>query len=319
MMTMDRGDAKMKKRNSVLLLVLFCLVGSFINFYATNLLFSDLSNMFYGVHDIYIISSIPLFIIAVDFVAAFIFVMRYTRYPEYKRAMINLYTIYLALLSVVGVVFSILTGTIIYHSFTAPYPFSCYGLLMLIVHALLLVFAVTANLRARRKLPKDAQRKHFKLKYILYSIVLVFLTYFTFSKFGALLYAPVYVHLRTLYMTFPFYVSLILPLLLLAHVVLYFLDWYVGREKTELIHIIVIFVLNLIFGIAIFIIGYYNTGFISAISPALALERLATYPVNTVFQFAAMFILSLYYMIYAIITYRKSKTLKSSTKSFRLC
>ena len=296
----------MRKRNAVFLLIAIALVGSFINFYATNLLFSDLSNMFYGVHDIYIISSIPLFIIAVDFVVAFIFVMRFARYPEYKRATVNLYTIYLAILSVVGIVFSILTGTIIYHSFLAPYPFFCYGLIMLIVNIVLLALAIIENIK-NRKQPKDEKRRHFKVKYILYSILLVFLTYFAFSKFGALLYSPVYILGRTLHLTFPFYVSLLFPMMLLAHIVLYFLDWYVGREKTEIIHVLIIFALNLIFGIAVFIIGYRHPEFISAVSPALALERLATFPVNTIFQFAAMLILSAYYLIYAVITYRKSK------------
>ena len=140
----------MNKNKSLILLIVIGIIGSIINFYATNLLFSDLSNMFYGVHDAYIISSFPIFFIALDFVVAFIFVLRLTRYPIYKKSLINLYTTYGIVNSVLGIMFSIITGSIIYDSFIAPYPFMGYSIIMLIVHlalcALFIYIKITINL-----------------------------------------------------------------------------------------------------------------------------------------------------------------------------
>ena len=55
----------MKKKLAIILLSSIGVIGSFIAFYSFNMLFSDLSNMFYGTHDAYIIASIPLFMIVI--------------------------------------------------------------------------------------------------------------------------------------------------------------------------------------------------------------------------------------------------------------
>lgn len=297
----------MKKKTAVILLALLAVTGSIVTFYATNLLFSDLSNMFYGVHDAYIIASIPLFTIALDFTAAFIFVMRYYRYPEYKKAMIRLYTIYLMAFSFIGLVFSVLTGVYIYHSFTVSYPIFCYPLMMLLVSAVLFAAGLVIRLLCQKKMPEDPAKRHYKVKYILYSIMLSLLTYYAFDKFGALIFAPAYAQVRTLYLTFPFYLSMLLPMALLIHIIVYFMDGYVGREKAAIRIVIALFFLNLIAGIAVFLIGANNTTFISAVSPALAMERLAAFPINTVFQFVVMTVMTIYYLIYALITLKKAK------------
>lgn len=296
----------MKKKTAAILLAVLGVTGSLVNFYAVNLLFSDLSNMFYGVHDDYIISSIPLFMLSVLFTAAFTFVLRYTRYPQYRKAIVRLYSVYLCIFSGIGAVFAILSGTHIYHDFLAPYPFAAYPLVMLILHAALFAAGIVIGCRNKKR-PADPEKRHRKPKYILYSILLPVFTYFAENKLGALLFAPFYAQGRTLGLTLPFYVSLLLAPMLLTHIAVYFLGGYEKHEEDAIRNVSVIMALSLAAGLLVFVLGYRNTSFISAVSPALALERLAAFPVDTILQFAVTMLMSIYYLIYAIVTYKRAR------------
>ena len=82
----------MSKKQAIISLVLLTVVGSFVNFYCTNLIMSDISNMFYGVHNADIISSIPGLIFAMDFVLLAIFFMRLYLYKDQKKYIIRHYS-----------------------------------------------------------------------------------------------------------------------------------------------------------------------------------------------------------------------------------
>ena len=298
----------MKRNTFIITLVILAIIGSIVTFYTSNLLLSDVSNNFYGFHDVNFISSLPGFFFALDFILASIFVIRYYRYPDYKKKTINLYTIILAVFSLLGFVFSILTGAIIYRSFITPYPFFGYTIISLIVHLLLIVSSICVNMFVRKKLPQDTAQRKYKFSYIIYSIVFPIALFFAYNRFGAFLLAPFYVQFRTLYMTFVFYLSLLLPISLMIHVVLYYLDFYKKREGVSIIVVVALMVFNLILGIETLVLGANNTQFISAVSPALAIERLITLPVDTVAQFAFMFVITLYFLFYALKSYRRSRT-----------
>lgn len=302
----------MKKKTALILVTLTVLVGSVVTFYATNMLLSDVSNMFYGVHDAYIVSSIPAFMLAVDFVAFLVFVMRYYRYPAYRKSMGNLYSIYLGVNSLVGIAFCILTG-VIYGSFTMPYPFWAYDVIMMIVHAGLLALAVVLNVKNRKMQLADQTKKKIQPHYVIYSAVLGAMTYFAFNKFGALILSPLYVYMRSLYLTWPFYLSLLCPIALVVHVLVYFFDGYKGKEKVGIAVVSTVFALSLGLGVSVLIIGSAHTQFISAVSPALPLERLATMPINSIFQLVAMVLFSGYYLWYAVRAYKLAKAVNNES------
>lgn len=293
----------MTKKHEILSLVLVILFGSIITFYSSNMLMSDLSNMFYGVHDAYIIASFPLFFISIDFVIGLIFIIRFCRYPQYRKALVNLYTLLLLIVSIIGFIFSILTGTLIYHSFTTRYPFIGYTTITLLIHIMLAFLALYIRKNYLKKLPEDTEKKKLKVKYCLYSALLGFMIYFAFTKFGAFLYAPFYIHWRTFNLTFTFYLSLLMPIALVIHVILYFMDAYKGREKLAIFVVGSILCLSIILCSSVLIIGATQTQFISAVSPALPLERLATKPINSIFMLVALVIFGMYYLLYAIKSY----------------
>lgn len=300
----------MKKSTAAVLLIVLAVIGSFVTFYTSNLFLSDVSNMFYGVHDVNFISSIPGGIFSIELILAAIYVLRRFRMPEFKKRLALFYTTVLAVLSVIGEAASILTGVMIYKSFTAPYPFPGYTILGIIVNALFFVAAIVINVKVRKTVPDDTDRKKMKVFYIIYSIFLGGLTFFAFNRFGALLWSVTYIQTSTLYLTWPFYIWLLVPMAMLVHVVLYFFDFYKDYPKSEIVNIILIMAVNLVFGLLVFRSGSAHPEFISAVSPALAIERLITLPIDTIFQFAFAFIFGGYYLfitIRAIVKTRKKQ------------
>lgn len=295
----------MKKKTTIILLLVIGILGSFIAFYSFNMLFSDLSNMFYGTHDAYIITSIPLFMITLDIILSFLFVIRLYRRPEYKKAMIKLYSIYMAINGAIGTVTSIMTGRVLYHSFLAPYPFPLYSLLMLIVNILLMVLGLVIRIILVEKVDEDLEKRKMTIGYMLFSAALFIVIMFAFDKFGAILWSPVYTSFRSLDITIWFYIWILIPP---AIIIYYILDNFkVFSRKGKVIFSITVTALNIILGVVVYLISSNNPLLISSVSPIVPLERLATMPVNFIAEF---FGVTLYggYMIYQTIhSYLKHK------------
>jgi len=294
----------MKKKDIIILLIVNIILGSLITFYAGNLLSSDLSNMFYGVHDCYFISSIPMFMISLDFIIIFIFLIRYYRY-EYKISLTNLYTIYLVINGVVGVITSVVSA-FIYKSLIKPSPFPGYLIIMILINLAIIVIGLKYNLENRKNDLKNAAKKKIKIHNVIYSAVLGILLFFGFYRFGSVLFGIVYIQGRTLYLTIWFYLWATLPILIITHIILYFFDLY-KKYSHAVIFIGSVFVLNIVLGVVVMLIGKNYPIFISAISPALPLERLATKPIDIVSNFIIMIILCGYYLYYSLRSYRQEK------------
>lgn len=295
----------MKNRFKIFLLIVISIVGSFEIFYASNMFFSDLANGSSGIHDIYFIASFPALFIGFDFVLAVLYLSRRILKPEAKHIHDMLYAILLAFNSCVGSVTSILSGTIVYGSFVKPYPFPYYTVISLVLHAVLLAAAVIAAFKAS-KLTKSSNYRKVNVVYVIHMGVLAAFTFLAFNRFGALLWTPCYVQVRTLDLTLPFYLWLLIPIGLLAHAALYMAGFFRKHQMLGVINSMVLFVLNIAFGCISFAIAKGNTQFVSAISPALALERLATMPVDSLIHFIGCLIISVYMVIFSIM-YKNGK------------
>lgn len=299
-----RGKSLLSKRVTILILIALVLIGSFVTFYATNLILSDVSNMFYETITQDVITSLPIFLISVQFVAATFFIHRLYIRPQYTKKTFILFMDWLTLTALLGCAATVVTGPLMYGNMTAPYPFKGASILCLIWH--IAIFLVSTFLSTwAQGIIDDAEKKKADFQYIVYTIFLAVLVFFAFNRFGALLWAPVYAQTRTLYLTWPFYVSLALPMMLLMYMPItsfeldkknrWFTVWYVSA----------IIVLNIVFAIIVFKRGMANPLFISAISPALAIERLLTKPIDVIVQFALLFVLGLFALRYAIWRARK--------------
>ena len=268
------------------------IAGSAVTFYATNLLLSDLGNMAYEKLSFFIVSSLPAFFLALCFVLLLFVLTELAAQPGRKKRLGMTSMTALAVLSGCGFVSSVLTGAFVYRDFLAPYPFSFYTVIALAVFGALFVLALVMRkrfsvLRLSAKRPQDG----------IFAVILKVLywpfAYFAMDRLGALIFAPVYAQKRTLAITSPFYVSLLLPAMVLVYV--YFRSsGFVKKHVTgSVIWLWTVNLLNVITGLLILYEGTTDTRFVSAISPALGLERLATKPLVVPVHFALVLVTAL--------------------------
>lgn len=290
----------MSKKTAGIVLIVLAVVGSVLTFYGLNLLFSDLANMLMSKFTKDIISSLPGFILSLDFILASIYVLRYVYRPQYKKRMTLNYLIILGVFSLLGILTSILSGVLVYNSLLAPYPFKGYMIICLVIHTLMLFFSIGGYYNAHKFMKDDEERRKLKVHYVIYTIVLSILVCFAYYRFGAVILAPVFVQWRTLYLTWPFYCAMVLPMALLVHTVLYSFGVYTKWTKGGIIHAAVLLGLTVALSATIILIGVNNTTFISAISPVLPLERLASLPIDTIVYVVLMTGFSVYELVYSI-------------------
>ena len=124
------------------------------------------------------------------------------------------------------------------------------------------------------------------------------------NKFGGLLLSPLFITYSLLYMTFPFYLSLVAPM---GFVVLFILERFnVLNSKNRLTWSIIMLAFSVATALSVILIGYNYPEFVSAVSMNLPLERLATTPFNSIFQPIAEIGVGVYYLLFAL----KHKTVK---------
>ena len=302
----DRINSTMtfSKRQRLWLLAAVITAGSFITFYASNLLLSDVANMFMMTITRDVFSSLPLFMVACEFILAGIGIIRNQRRPEYRKAQLKNYMMITVILSFIGLVSTIVTGTSIYGSFLAPYPFRGCTILCLLWHFAAIVLAFVFIKRIGN-LPPDPKIRRKTVRYRVHTFFLTLGMFLAYNRFGALLWMPAYVHMRSLCLTWPFYLSLLLPLAVVADNIIYAFDLDNGKPYFGVKYISIVIAADILLAGTVFLIGMKNSLFISAISPALGLERLATMPVETIAIYGLVLILGVYSLLHALKKSRK--------------
>ena len=277
----------MNKKNLVICLVLLAVPASFICFYATNLILSDVANMFYMTLTRDVISSLPIFLIAVDFVIAAMLILRCFLYPGDRNRLLRSNAVAVAGLSLIGLVSAVLTGTVIYGSFAALYPFRGAIVLTLLFHLTMLLLALLALRKCHRAKNSDTSVRPRFVRGVQWMLMAVFL-YYAFDRLGAFLWMPVYVQIRTLGESFLFYLSLLLPACLLLHHLRYRLKLYRNQALAGILYPLIYLAADLLLCIAVVSNGIRDTQFVAAISPALGIERLLGMPVITIAHFSLL-------------------------------
>lgn len=292
-----------KKNLPFVIFGILAIVGSFIGFYGTNLVMSDVSNMFYGARDFYFIASIPGFCLFILFGLGTIYLMRFYLRPEYRRSLTKLYLILLDVFSVISIVAAIVAGTVVYHDMLKPYPFPGYFVVSIVLYTLLIAFSIYAFVVLIKKLPEDTAKRKISIKYLGYLLVVLF----AYNRFGAFLWSPTFIHWRTFYMTWPYYIWLLLPMVLLINIADNVFNLHGKGSKKGITRYAITLGLDIVFTVVVTVIGINNTQFISAVSPTVAIERLATKPIDTIVQFVMLFAFDLYFLIQEIHIAKKAK------------
>ena len=276
----------MSKKKTIIALIILALVGSLFNAQATNMLMSDMANKSASTTFNTLFASLGAATVAAAYVVGALFIVRYTLRPQYAKRMTTVYLIIAAALGLIGAVSLVINAIVNYHSFVAPYPFKGYTIIFLILNVLLIAGPVACYFMHVRKMQPDQERFKIKFLYVLKTIGYFLFICLAFNRFGMFLGSPFYIYWRSLYKTFPFYLFLLVPMFILVVKVLTYFD-IIKTQKQKVIYTSIGLGLTVLLGGAYVILGIVDSSVVSAISPALPLERLATMPIETIIHLLA--------------------------------
>ena len=272
----------MNKKYLLLSLVCLTVVGALFTALGSNMFFSDIGNIATGVSGMLV--TLPAAAISVTFVVAIFYVIRIYKRPDCFKRISRLYLILAGVINLLGLVGVILSAVKVYGTFVPQNPFPGYLIIFLVLHLLLLAGACY-GLVALKKVKEDEGKVEIKVSYVFKTIGWFFFIMIVLNRFGMFLGMPLYVYLRNLYKTFPFYIFLLEGLFLgfleVAHIFELF-----DRKKLQIL-IYVGLGLNVALFAYIAVMGINDTAFISSLSPALPLERLASKPLEVLIHFLA--------------------------------
>ena len=270
------------KKIIIISLIVLTVLGSLFTALASNMLFDDLFNVGAGMANSTLFVSLPAVSVASVFVMVVLLMLRTYKRPDCAKRISRLYYIITIVLGGIGVLGVILSAAVVYKNFFGKHPFPGYLMIFLILNLLIIASGVF-GLRLAKKMPEDTGRIKVNFLHVLKTIGWVMFIGMVFNRFGMLLGAPSYIYLRNLHQTFPFYLYLLMPLFLGVVEVLHILQ-LVDRKKL-IIMAIVGLGLNVVFFAYIAIMGLNDTAFVSSLSQAMPLERMASKPVELPIHF----------------------------------
>ena len=284
----------MSKKFVMISLAVIAIIASPLTFYASNLFFSDVSNFGSGSPTIF--ATFPSMLFGAMLIAATLYIVRLYKRPENKKALSQLYLIIAAALAFLGIVFAVLGGVVNYRGNFVKYPFPSYLIIFLVLHVLVLAASVFVFFKFVKPMPEDASKFKGGVKHVFHTLGLYLLIALAFNRFGAFLLMPVYVQWSSLYMTFVYFLFLLVPMALLVIKVLKFFE--IG--KSYFIPVIAVAALNIVLFAVTAIIGINDSAFVSAVSAAAPLERLGSMPMEILIHFVVYLGVSIYYVILEI-------------------
>ena len=265
----------------ILSLAVLTVLGALFTVLASNMFFADIINMAAGFANATIFVTLPALAISMTLTIAVLWIIRTYRHPDCFRRISKLYLIIVLALNGLGVVGCILSGAVVYGTFVGSQPFPGYLIIFLLLNLALIASGVFGLLRLK-KFPEDTNRIKINFLYVLKTIGWFLFIVMVFNRLGTLLGAPAYIYLRNLGKTFPFYVLLLAPLGLGVVIVL---NIFGLLNKKQLL-IATGAVLGCMFVLWIYsaIMGINDSGFVSSLSQAMPLERMAAKPLEMLIQ-----------------------------------
>ena len=273
----------MKKKYCLIALAVVAVIGSLFTALASNMLFDDLFNkdVPFANHTLFV--SLPATMVAIFFVLLVVYIFRMYRNPKCAKRITRLYLIITLVLGVLGFAFCFVGGLKVYGTLVGRHPFAGYFIIFMILNLILIGGAVTGLVFVLKKLPDDQDRVKVSFKHVMKTIGWFLFISMMFNRFGMFLGMPAYIYLRNLYLTFPFYIYLLMPVYLGVLIAMKNFD-LLDRKKRFLMGLIALG-LNVVFFGYIALMGINNTAFVSSLSQCMPLERMASKPLEILIHF----------------------------------
>ena len=286
----------MDKKKSLITLGAIAFIGSIIGFVGTNFFMQDVLNKSANMFST-LLTSLPILMLGSLLVSAFLYVMRLNKRPKTFKRLTKHYLVVGLVLSGVGLLTAFLAGILTYGSFFKPYPFYGYLIIMIVLFAVL-IWAAIFFLNKIKNRPEDEETYKVTAPHVFSTIGWFLFIALVFNRTGAFFAMPFYVQWRTLYITFPFYMYLLCPLFL--GVVKVLIDFKIFTKGSRLILPMVAGSVQIILFLVVVFIGTNDSTMVSAVSPAMPLERLASAPLEIIIHFASMVAVSIILVVQCV-------------------
>ena len=283
----------MSKKFSLIALAIIAVLGSLVTIYACNLFFTDVPYFGPNIMDTAIFASFSAMFFGAYFVMAALYICRAHLRPKTIKKLSSTYLKTTIVLSALGFVFALLAGLVNYGTLLSQYPFPGFVIIAMVLHLLVLAASIFAMVKYVKPLPEDEEKFKVGAKHVFFTLGWVLFVALAFNRFGAFLTMPMYVELRNFYQTIFFYLFLLVPMALLVKKVFDVFELKLNR----FLYVIIVFAINLVLFLVVVIIGMNDTTFVSSLSPAMPLERLAAKPVEIIIHFASQFGILLAWLI----------------------
>lgn len=277
-----------------------------ITFFTWNLIFSLVSN--YESLSMTSISSLPMVFFMIILYVLIFAVFDYEVLKRKDAYFFRKFSIIVASFALLGIVSSILDGTIVYHTFVGDYVFFAMPLFMLIVHALICGIAVYGAVLSCKAIHDNKPEKTWERPklYWIREVLIALLLMFALEKLGAFLLLPVFWSSYDSVYVLPFYIQLLIPAFI---VVMYFVDRHWLHNKKLNIILSASALCYSLFSLIYMLLVSKGTWplVINPLSPILQLERLITKPIGAIVLYAVSLIYPCVILVLNVVKLLKEK------------
>ena len=286
--------------------VILVMMISIITFFAWNLIFTFVANHASITH--VEISGLPMILLMIELYVVMFGVFNYVVLKRRDAYFFRKYSLLVGCFALVGVVFSILSGTTVYGTFFGDYIFFAYPLVMLIVHVAFLGVAAYVAILSMRLIHKEHPERSWKnpKTYWIREVLMAFMLMFALEKFGGFILLPVYWSSYDSIYTLPLIIQLIVPLFIF---VTYMVDKHWKHNRKLTIYLLAGSLAYTAFSLTYMLIFAHNNYplAVNSTSMVFQLERLLTKPVGFIVLYGFTILYPCITIVYNIVKIHKEK------------
>ena len=280
----------MKTQKKILLAFLILML-SIITFYSFNLVTSLVSN--YQSLSRTTISWIPMFTFMLICIIFLFITFNFVVYKRRDSYFVRKYSLLVGIISLIGMVFSILCGTYVYHTFFGDYVFLAYPFIMLVVNGIFFFTSCAYFYIAMDDIKRNRTVNNFKTPklYWLREVILFLILTFSLEKLGAFLLLPMYFSSVDGIYVLPYYIELLIPALIFATFMIH--EHWLHNRKVTIILSSIAFGYSIASLIYMIVISKRTSPLtITPLSPIQQLERLTVIPVDFILLYGFSLLIS---------------------------
>ena len=294
---------KITKKRTILALIALAIVGSLVTFHATNLVLASILNKDCPFNEfvVTLFPSLTFLFVALDFILFMFLFYRLYLHPTHEQRIYLVYGSTLVAFSGVALITNTLSGVLTYGNFLVAHPFIGFHIFMYIFHALMMALGFLMIFLFRKKVINDDILIHkTTAKYVFQTILLALIVFITLNRLGAFILTPTFVQWSSLGLTYPAYVALILPTIIIVIDAAYVFGGFKKSPKAGIVACAFVLFFSIFCCIQICYRGMSDQLFIQLISPINPIGRLLTFPYDAVLQMIVAAGLAIYTLVDSI-------------------